>query len=124
MWSVGCIFAEMVNKGGPLFPGDSEIDQIFRIFRSVPCVGLHSLRSPHSCPSRIMGTPNEERWPGVSQLPDYKPTFPQWPGADLASHLPSLDSQGVELIKQMLVYDTSKRISGTNLNFRPVASPA
>jgi len=36
MWSVGCIFAEMVNKGGPLFPGDSEIDQIFRIFRSVP----------------------------------------------------------------------------------------
>jgi serine/threonine protein kinase len=36
MWSVGCIFAEMVNKGIPLFPGDSEIDQIFRIFRSVP----------------------------------------------------------------------------------------
>lgn len=38
MWSVGCIFAEMVNQGGPLFPGDSEIDQIFRIFRSVPYV--------------------------------------------------------------------------------------
>ena len=50
----------------------------------------------------------------MSQLPDYKPTFPQWPGADLASQLPSLDSQGVDLIKQMLVYDTSKRISGTN----------
>ena len=113
MWSVGCIFAEMVNKGGPLFPGDSEIDQIFRIFRSVPRFGLCSPRSPHLHTSRIMGTPNEERWPGVSQLPDYKPTFPQWPGADLASHLPSLDSQGVELIKQMLVYDTSKRISGT-----------
>lgn len=65
-----------------------------------------------------MGTPNEERWPGVSQLPDYKPTFPQWPGADLASQFPSLEAQGVDLVKQLLVYDTSKRISGTN--FAPV----
>jgi serine/threonine protein kinase len=44
MWSLGCIFAEMVNRH-PLFPGDSEIDEIFRIFR-------------------ILGTPNEEIWPG------------------------------------------------------------
>ncbi len=35
-WSGGCIFAEMVMRGIPLFPGDSEIDQIFKIFRSVP----------------------------------------------------------------------------------------
>lgn len=62
-----------------------------------------------------MGTPNEERWPGVSQLPDYKPTFPQWPGTDLASQLPSLETQGVELVKHMLVYDTSKRISGIKI---------
>jgi cyclin-dependent kinase len=33
MWSVGCIFAEMALRGNPLFPGDSEIDQIFKIFR-------------------------------------------------------------------------------------------
>ena len=33
MWSVGCIFAEMAMQGVPLFPGDSEIDQIFQIFR-------------------------------------------------------------------------------------------
>ena len=32
MWSVGCIFAEMANKR-PLFHGDSEIDQLFKIFR-------------------------------------------------------------------------------------------
>ena len=31
-WSIGCIFAEMLNKE-PLFPGDSEIDELFRIFR-------------------------------------------------------------------------------------------
>ncbi|XP_047091998.1 putative cyclin-dependent kinase F-2 isoform X3 [Lolium rigidum] len=32
VWSVGCIFAEMV-KQKPLFPGDSEIDKLFKIFR-------------------------------------------------------------------------------------------
>ncbi|KAI6645694.1 Cyclin-dependent kinase 3 isoform X2 [Oopsacas minuta] len=32
MWSIGCIMAEMSSKK-PLFPGDSEIDQLFRIFR-------------------------------------------------------------------------------------------
>lgn len=32
MWSIGCIFAEMATKK-PLFQGDSEIDQLFRIFR-------------------------------------------------------------------------------------------
>lgn len=34
IWSIGCIFAEMANKT-PLFRGDSEIDQLFRIFRYV-----------------------------------------------------------------------------------------
>ena len=32
VWSVGCIYAEMASKR-PLFHGDSEIDQLFRIFR-------------------------------------------------------------------------------------------
>ncbi len=34
VWSVGCIFAEMVNQR-PLFPGDSEIDELFKIFRCI-----------------------------------------------------------------------------------------
>lgn len=34
LWSVGCIFAEMLNQR-PLFPGDSEIDELFKIFRLV-----------------------------------------------------------------------------------------
>ena len=32
---MGTIFAEMALSGDPLFPGDSEIDQIFKIFRYV-----------------------------------------------------------------------------------------
>ena len=48
----------MANKK-PLFQGDSEIDELFRIFR-------------------IMRTPTEDIWPGVTQLPDFKATFPAW----------------------------------------------
>ena len=40
IWSVGVIFAEMVSKK-PLFPGDSEIDQLYRIFRWVDTLLLH-----------------------------------------------------------------------------------
>jgi len=32
VWSIGCIFAEMATRK-PLFQGDSEIDQLFRMFR-------------------------------------------------------------------------------------------
>lgn len=91
MWSVGCIFAEMASHT-PLFPGDSEIDELFKIFR-------------------VLGTPTEAIWPGVSQLPDYKPSFPQWPAVSLSKAVPYLDSDGIDLLSKMLVYDPGKRIS-------------
>lgn len=31
------------------------------------------------CLWRILGTPNEDIWPGVTSLPDYKSAFPKWP---------------------------------------------
>lgn len=58
-----------------------------------------------------MGTPNEEVWPGVSALPDYKPVFPRWRKKDMASIVPGLDPLGVDLLSKMLVYLPSKRIS-------------
>ncbi|XP_042192423.1 cyclin-dependent kinase 2-like isoform X2 [Callorhinchus milii] len=91
VWSIGCIFAEMVTRKS-LFPGDSEIDQLFRIFRT-------------------LGTPNESVWPGVTQLPDYKANFPQWVRQDFNKILPSLDIDGKDLLMQMLQYDPNKRIS-------------
>jgi len=91
IWSVGCIFAEMVN-GRPLFPGDSEIDELFRVFRN-------------------LGTPNEEVWPGVSNLPDFKATFPQWRARPISECCPSLQADGLDLLSKMLQYEPSKRIS-------------
>lgn len=32
MWSVGCIFGELLTQK-PLFPGKSEIDQINKVFK-------------------------------------------------------------------------------------------
>ncbi|CAL0324504.1 unnamed protein product [Lupinus luteus] len=91
VWSVGCIFAEMINQR-PLFPGDSEIDELFKIFR-------------------IMGTPNEETWPGVTSLPDFKSAFPKWSAKDLATLVPNLEPAGLDLLKSMLCLDPSKRIT-------------
>lgn len=100
MWSVGCIFAEMAMQGNPLFPGDSEIDQIFKIFR-------------------ILGTPSEESWPGVSSLPDYKPTFPQWSKQDLARIVNTLGEDGLDMLKRTLTYDSAKRISAKRALVHP-----
>ncbi|XP_030893061.1 cyclin-dependent kinase 3 isoform X1 [Leptonychotes weddellii] len=91
VWSIGCIFAEMVTRRA-LFPGDSEIDQLFRIFRT-------------------LGTPSEATWPGVTQLPDYKGSFPKWTRKGLEEIVPSLEPEGKDLLMQLLQYDPSRRIS-------------
>ena len=49
--------------------------------------------------TRIMGTPNEEVWPSVSSLPDYKPTFPQWSRQDIARIVSTLDEAGIDMLK-------------------------
>jgi len=103
-WSLGCIYAEMVTRK-PLFPGDSEIDQLFRIFR-------------------IMGTPTESNWPGVSSLPDYKPVFPKWePPNNIFSILPQdLRPGGHDLLVQLLTYNPENRISAKKALSHPYLS--
>ncbi|EKX49419.1 hypothetical protein GUITHDRAFT_67926 [Guillardia theta CCMP2712] len=99
MWSIGCIFAELVMKR-PLFPGDSEIDELFRIFR-------------------VLGTPNEEGWPGVTQLPDYKPSFPHWNARPLAEVVTGMDGPGLDLLSQTLIYEPSRRCSAKAAMLHP-----
>lgn len=90
-WSVGCIMAEMVLDR-TLFPGDSEIGQLFKIFQ-------------------ICGSPNEENWPNVVKLNDYKHTFPKWKPRNFYELFPDLDKDGVDLLEKMLTLDPDKRIS-------------
>jgi len=91
IWSAGCIFAEMLAKR-PLFPGDSEIDELFRIFRT-------------------LGTPSEEVWRGCTSLPDFKPNFPKWSKQDMKKVIPGVDPLAIDLLESMLVYEPSQRIS-------------
>ena len=60
MWSLGCIFYEMLTNQ-PLFAGDSEIDQLFKIFH-------------------VLGTPTTDNWPEVTDLPSWNCKFPQMAG--------------------------------------------
>jgi len=91
IWSVGCIMAEMYS-GKPLFPGKTNEDQLIRIFK-------------------LLGTPNENTWPYVSKLPEYNPNFQYYPEQDLATKLPMIDPQGIDLLKKMLRYPPKERIS-------------
>lgn len=95
MWSAGCIFAEMATRK-PLFPGDSEIDEIFKIFR-------------------ILGTPTEKEWPGVTSFPDFKPSFPKWERKEdeivSADGYKVLGDHGMDMLESCLVYEPAGRIS-------------
>nr|CAD7458992.1 unnamed protein product [Timema tahoe] len=102
IWSLGCIFAEMMTKRA-LFPGDSEIDQLFRIFRT-------------------LGTPDESVWPGVSKLPDYKSMFPSWESQDIDEILPGLDPSGQDLFLKLIKYDPVTRISAMDAMDHPFFS--
>ncbi|CAJ0755483.1 21471_t:CDS:10 [Entrophospora sp. SA101] len=57
------------------------------------------------------GTPTEETWPRVSQLPEYKSDFPIYPQMSLDSHLPKLDNLGLDLLSQLIEYVPENRIS-------------
>ncbi|CAD6209269.1 unnamed protein product [Miscanthus lutarioriparius] len=59
----------------------------------------------------VLGTPNEQSWPGVSCLPDFKTAFPRWQAQDLATIVPNLEPAGLDLLSKMLRYEPSKRIT-------------
>jgi serine/threonine protein kinase len=96
VWSVGCILAELACKRA-LWPGDSEIDMLMRIFR-------------------ILGTPNDTVWPGITSMQNFSLMFPKWParGARAAVRKEkgdSLDDDGHDVLAKLFRYDPSQRMS-------------
>ena len=74
-----------------------EIDELFKIFR-------------------VLGTPDESTWPGVSRYPDFKDTFPKWPARNLAELVPTLEPAGIEVLSLMLRYAIPSDGRGSNLS--------
>lgn len=90
IWSLGCIFAEM-QTNHILFPGDSEIDQLYRIFRT-------------------LGTPDETTWPGFRDMAEYR-SFAKFKGRGLGSYIGNSDPFAVDLLSKFLIYNPATRIS-------------
>jgi hypothetical protein len=78
-----------------LFPGDSEIDQLYRIFRQC-------------------GTPNSKTWHHVDKLREYRDTFPQW-SAQPWGKLDECLAKKSDRINAMLVLDPKQRASAETL---------
>ncbi|XP_048877573.1 cyclin-dependent kinase 18 [Brienomyrus brachyistius] len=92
MWGVGCILFEMAT-GRPMFPGSTVKEELHFIFR-------------------LMGTPNEENWPGITANEEFRSyLFPQYRAQPLINHVPRLDTEGIDLLSSLLLYETRERIS-------------
>ncbi|XP_062032409.1 cyclin-dependent kinase 10 isoform X1 [Lepus europaeus] len=90
MWAVGCVLAELLAHK-PLLPGTSEIHQIDLIVQ-------------------LLGTPNENIWPGFSKLPlvgQY--SLRKQPYNNLKHKFPWLSEAGLRLLNFLFMYDPRKR---------------
>ncbi|KAA8495292.1 Mitogen-activated protein kinase 14 [Porphyridium purpureum] len=94
IWSAGCIFAEVLSGGKPLFPGRNQYHQ-FELITEV------TGRPP---PEAIERLRSEEAKRYVTQLP-VRPRRP------LDQIFPDADPLALDLLQQLLAFDPEKRIS-------------
>ncbi|XP_072354689.1 serine/threonine-protein kinase MAK [Scyliorhinus torazame] len=90
MWAVGCIMAELYTLR-PLFPGSSEIDEIFKI-------------------CQVLGTPKKNNWSEGFQLATAMNfRWPQCVPNNLKTLIPNASSEAIQLMRDMLQWDPKKR---------------
>lgn len=69
---------------------------------------------------QTLGTPTEESWPGMKNLPDYiKITFPNYPGLPWSEILPDSDDGVIDFVKIFLCYNPKNRATAEQVNRTP-----
>ncbi|CAI5673518.1 unnamed protein product [Oreochromis niloticus] len=90
LWAVGCIMAELYTLR-PLFPGNSEVDEIFKI-------------------CQVLGTVKKTDWPEGHQLATAMNfRFPQCVPTHLKTLIPNASNEAITLMKDLLHWDPKKR---------------
>ncbi|KAJ9151955.1 Serine/threonine-protein kinase ppk23 [Pleurostoma richardsiae] len=93
MWSVGCIFGELLTRE-PLLQGKNEVDELTRIFE-------------------LCGIPTEETWPGFRRLPNARslrlPKSGLTTGSVIRARFPLLTAAGSALLNGLLALDPARR---------------
>jgi protein kinase len=90
IWAIGAIMAELFTLR-PLFPGASEVDEIYRI-----CA--------------VIGSPSQQTWSdGMKLAGSLNFQFPQLSRTNLAHLIPTASPEAINLISAMCVWDPSKR---------------
>lgn len=90
IWSLGCVFYE-ITKGFPLFIGDSKIDMLYTIFRTLGIKGTN-----------VFGKYMSGFGVDISELGD-------------SFVFDGIDPELLDLIRSMLIYDPNNRIDASEL---------
>jgi len=90
MWSIGCIFAEMIT-GKALFTGINDQDQIRKIFK-------------------VIGTPSDEAFPNLKKLSGWSEEYNGYQPQNLRQYVPTIDDDGFDLLSKMIEANPEKRI--------------
>ncbi|XP_043960777.1 serine/threonine-protein kinase MAK isoform X10 [Gambusia affinis] len=90
LWAVGCIMAELYTLR-PLFPGNSEVDEIFKI-------------------CQVLGTVKKMDWPeGYHLASAMNFRFPQCVPTHLKTLIPNASKEAIALMQDFLQWDPKKR---------------
>ncbi|NXQ81548.1 MAK kinase, partial [Nyctibius grandis] len=90
IWAVGSIMAELYTLR-PLFPGTSEVDEIFKI-------------------CQVLGTPKKNDWPeGYHLASAMNFRFPQCVPISLKTLIPNASNEAIQLMSDMLNWNPKKR---------------
>ncbi|KAG0166380.1 hypothetical protein DFQ30_007257, partial [Apophysomyces sp. BC1015] len=142
IWAVGAIFAEIITLR-PLFPGQSEIDQLYRICellgspsdaasgkkkqksdkRLSPGFARKRSNTTDIGPPPVIPPPqhNVEEWrEGVKLAHKIGFDFPQLQPKPLESAIPTASAPMLDLLQHFLFFDPNRRIKARDALFHPL----